>query len=32
LWNLNYDHGEMQTFSVVGRPAYDALKALAARQ
>ncbi len=27
LWNLNYDFGEMRTFSIVGRPAYDALKA-----
>jgi hypothetical protein len=31
LWSVSYDYGEMQTFSVVGRPAYDALKALAAR-
>ena len=27
LWNLNYDFGEMRTFAIVGRPAYDALKA-----
>ncbi len=28
LWNLNYDFGEMRTFAIVGRPAYDTLKAL----
>lgn len=31
LWNLNYNHGEMQTFSIVGRPAYTALKAMMGR-
>lgn len=31
LWNLNYNYGEMQTFSVLGRPAYDALKQLTGR-
>lgn len=31
LWNLNYSYGEMQTFSVLGRPAYGALKALTGR-
>ncbi|MBX3012035.1 MAG: SH3 domain-containing protein [Caldilineaceae bacterium] len=28
LWNLNYTHGEMGQFSVIGRPAYEALKGL----
>jgi hypothetical protein len=31
LWNLNYSYGEMQTFSVIGRPAYAALKTLTGR-
>lgn len=31
LWNLNYNHGEMQTFAIVGRPAYDALRAMMGR-
>lgn len=28
LWNLNYTHGEMGQFSVMGRPAFQALKGL----
>ncbi len=28
LWNLNYTHGEMGQFSVMGKPAFQALKGL----
>jgi uncharacterized protein YgiM (DUF1202 family) len=28
LWNLNYTHGEMGQFSVIGKPAFQALKGL----
>ena len=28
LWNLNFSEGEMATFRVAGRPAYEALKSL----
>ncbi len=28
LWNLNYNYGEMAQFSVMGRPAFEALKGL----
>jgi hypothetical protein len=31
LWNLNYNHGEMQTFSIVGRPVFQALKSMMGR-
>lgn len=31
LWNLNYNFGEMQSFSIIGRPAYAALKTLTGR-
>lgn len=31
LWNLNYNYGEMQTFAVMGRPAYQALKSVTGR-
>ncbi len=26
LWNLNYTHGEMGQWSIIGKPAYEALK------
>lgn len=28
LWNLNYNYGEMAQFSVMGKPAFEALKGL----
>lgn len=31
LWNLDYNYGEMAAFSVIGRPAYDALKRMTGR-
>jgi uncharacterized protein YgiM (DUF1202 family) len=28
LWNLNYTYGEMAQWSIIGKPAYDALKGM----